>query len=415
MRRFACLLLLVGVWLLATPLGTLAQADSSSAVEVVFLNVGQGDAAFIRSPEGKVALIDAGERAGLVEVLRAHGIDTIDIAIASHPHTDHIGAMADVIQAMPVRYYMDNAVPHTSATYLHLMQVLRDSDITYLQPVSRTIALGSVSLKILPPPTRAILNLNDRSVGVIVEHGTFRALLTGDSERAELLHFLQLGVPDVTVMKVPHHGSDDAVLPSFIQTTSPELAVISCGRWNQSGHPSPLTLRAYREAGVATLRTDVDGEVRVWGAEDGRFSIWTEREGMVYEGVASNEPMPEQEQADPRLGIQASSDILSLWVIPDAPGDDHENLNGEYSVISNHGTEPLQIGGWTLCDAAQHCFTFPQDSRIPGGQRVTLFTGYGRSDGVRFYMGSGSPVWSNEGDVATLYDSQRQVVVTYVY
>ena len=415
MRRIACPLLLVGVWLLATPLSTLAQADSSSAVEVVFLDVGQGDAAFIRSPEGKVALIDAGERAGLAEVLRAHGIDTIDIAIASHPHTDHIGAMADVIQAMPVRYYMDNGVSHTSATYLHLMGVLRDSDITYLQPVSRTIELGSVRLRILPPPARATSNLNNRSVGVVVEHGTFRALLTGDSERTELLHFLQLGVPDVTVMKVPHLGSDDAVLPRFIQATAPELAVISCGRWNQSGHPSPITLRAYREAGVATLRTDIDGEVRVWGVEDGRFSIWTEREGMVYEGVAINEPTAEQTQTDPRLETQASSDILSLWVISDAPGNDHQNLNGEYAVIASNGTEALPIGGWTLCDAARHCFTVPQDSRIPAGQRVTLFTGYGRTDGVRFYMGSGSAVWNNDGDVATLYDSQGQVVVTYVY
>ncbi len=362
-----------------------------------------------------MALIDAGERAGLVEVLRAHGIDTIDIAIASHPHTDHIGAMADVIQSMPVRYYMDNGVPHTSATYRRLLEVLQASDVVYLQPVSRTIELGSVRLIILPPPARQTLNLNNRSVGVVVEHGTFRALLTGDSERAELLHFLQLGVPDVTVMKVPHHGSDDAVLPRFIQTTAPEIAVISCGRWNQSGHPSPLTLRAYREAGVATLRTDIDGEVRVWGVEDGRFSIWTEREGMVYEGVAINEPTAEQTQTHPRLETQTSSDILSLWVISDAPGDDHQNLNGEYAVIANSGTEPLQIGGWTLCDGAQHCFTFPQDSRIPAGQRVTLFTGYGRTDGVRFYMGSGSAVWNNEGDVATLYDSQRQVVVTYVY
>lgn len=362
-----------------------------------------------------MALIDAGERAGLVEVLRAHGIDTIDIAIASHPHTDHIGAMAEVIQAMPVRYYMDNGVPHTTATYRRLLEVLQASDVVYLQPVSRTIGLGSVRLLILPPPARQTSNLNNRSVGVVVEHGTFRALLTGDSERTELLHFLQLGVPDVTVMKVPHHGSDDAVLPRFIQATAPELAVISCGRGNQSGHPSPLTLRAYREAGVATLRTDVDGEVRVWGVEDGRFGIWTEREGVIYEGVAINERTPEQKQADPRLEVQATSDILSLWVIADAPGNDHQNLNGEYAVITNNGTEALQIGGWTLCDAARHCFTFPQDSSIPAGQRVTLFTGYGRSDGVRFYMGSGSAVWNNDGDVATLYDSQRQVVVTYAY
>ncbi len=130
-----------------------ASADqNSSALELIFLDVGQGDAAIIRSPEGKVALVDAGRGVDVLALLRKHGITSIDIAIASHAHADHIGGMESVIRTIPVRYYMDNGLPHTTSTYINLMRVLNASDITYLEATARTISLGSVTLRVLPPP-----------------------------------------------------------------------------------------------------------------------------------------------------------------------------------------------------------------------------------------------------------------------
>ena len=148
--------------------------------------------------------------------------------IASHPHADHIGGMAAVLRSMPVTYYMDQ---------------------------------------------------NDSSVGVLVEYGDFRAFFPGDAEVPELQHFLLTGVPRVTVLKVPHHGSEGAVLPSFIAALSPEVAVISCGVGNAYGHPSPMALSAYQDSGAQLFRTDLDGEVRIWGTQDGGFEAWTGRLG----------------------------------------------------------------------------------------------------------------------------------------
>jgi beta-lactamase superfamily II metal-dependent hydrolase len=147
--------------------------QETTALDVIFLAVGQGDGIVLRSPEGKVVLVDAGPGPGIVQLLRHHGIDSIDLAISTHPHADHIGGMAEVIRQMPVRFYMDNGVPHTTSTYRDLLQTLERSDVTYLAPVTRRIELGGLILQVLPPPRDDALTHNNRSVGVLAEFGEF--------------------------------------------------------------------------------------------------------------------------------------------------------------------------------------------------------------------------------------------------
>lgn len=71
----------------------------------------------------------------------------------------------------------------------------------------------------------------------------------------------------------------------------------------------------------------------------------------------------------------------------DAPGNDHQNLNGEYAVLENRTSQPLDLSGWTLCDAARHCFTFPEAAVLTAMGQVVLYTGRGLSDGISFFMG----------------------------
>ena len=188
-------------------------------VQLVFLDVGQGDAIVVRSPEGKTALIDSGNNSGIVYHLHALGIDTIDIGITSHPHANHIGGMAAVLRNFPVRYYMDNGVPHTTATGdRDLLRTVSNSNINYLETTACTIELGSVPIHVFPPMERAT-NLNNQSIGLLIQHGEFEAWLSGDSEIEELNHFLSLGVPSVDVLKAAHHGSRDAVSPGWLSAT----------------------------------------------------------------------------------------------------------------------------------------------------------------------------------------------------
>ena len=412
----AIAVLLVGLG--ARPFGEVP----SPAVEVTFLDVGQGDAILVRSPEGKTALVDAGPDPGIVAQLRAHGVDTLDLVVATHPHADHIGGMAAVLRAIPVRYYMDDGIPHTTATYLELMRTVRASDITYLRPTARAIRLGSVALEVLPPAAGvAADDLNDASVGLVVRLGSFRALLPGDAQVEELNHFLKLGVPRVAVLKAAHHGGRNGVTPAWLAATKPEVVVISCGRDNPYGHPHPRALRYYESAARSVYRTDRDGDVRVVGLSDGTYTVTTTRVRVVVEdgtstgGGGTAGETGEAAALDGQAGTAAAGRSVKLWVFANAPGNDHYNLNGEYVVISNIGPEPLSLDGWTLCDAARHCYRFPEGASVASGGEDTLFTGSGRSGGTRFYMGSGRAVWNNGGDVATLSDASGRVMATHVY
>ncbi len=249
--------------------------QDSGYVELIFLDVGQGDAVVIKSPEGKVALIDAG-RTSIVHKLDGYGIDSIAIAIASHPHADHIGGMAEIVTAMPLEFYMDNGAPHTTRTYRNLLRTLRASDVTYLAATSRNLGLGSVNIEVLPPPDN-LENLNDRSIGLIVEYGEFKAILTGDSQVDELNYFIALGVPDVTVLKAAHHGSRNGVTPAWLAATKPEVVVISAGAGNSYGHPHRWAMRYYQTVAKQIYRTDLHGDVIVRGWKSGKYEVSVSR------------------------------------------------------------------------------------------------------------------------------------------
>lgn len=100
---------------------------------------------------------------------------------------------------------------------------------------------------------------------------------------------------------------------------------------------------------------------------------------------------------------------LVLRVQADAPGDDRENPNGEYATIVNRGATSVDLGDWTLSDAAGHSYAFPADATVPAGGQVRLYSGTGEDDATAFYWGAG-PVWNNDGDTATLRSANGTVV-----
>lgn len=246
------------------------------------LNVGQGDAALITTAEGRHILIDAGPTAhGVAEMLRKAGIDTLDLVVASHNHADHIGGMADVLFSFSVRAYLDNGIPSRTSVYRRTLSALeREPNIRYLRATSRTITLGSTSVRVLQPP--GVGTQNDNSVGVIIEFGKFRALFTGDSERKELSVWLQRHqVPKVNFMKVSHHGSHNGTTRAWVRATSPSVVVISVGPGRPYGHPSSRVEAQWSAGGAHVYRTDRDGSVELTAQSNGDFTVRTfPREGQ---------------------------------------------------------------------------------------------------------------------------------------
>jgi competence protein ComEC len=251
-----------------------AQQAAPPALEIRFLDVGQGDAVLLRS-KGRTALIDAGPSDAIVRRLRALGVDTIDLLVASHNHSDHIGGADAVLDSIAVGFYLDNHLPATTRIQERVLERVEKKGVAYLAPTARRIALGTARLVVIPPPAGGSSEeQNNHSVGILVEQGGFLALLTGDSEVEEINALLARDtLPDVDVLKAAHHGSRNGVTPGWLARTRPEVVVISAGAGNSYGHPHAAALRYYCTANRRVFRTDRNGEVTVTVAADGGYGV----------------------------------------------------------------------------------------------------------------------------------------------
>lgn len=249
----------------------------SEGLELHFIDVGQGDSVLIRSPSGQNVLIDGGRRKDdALEYLRSVGVTSLELVIASHADADHIGGLEEVVRAYRPRFFMDNGIPHDTATYRGLLEAVQDAGSQLVSPTGRRIGLGDASLQVIPPPGDESLGNNDNSVGVVVSYGEFDTALTGDAERLEF-GWWQENVPNllrkVEVYKAAHHGSPNGDSPESMAAFSPETVVISVGADNDYGHPSGTALGLYDEAEAAVYRTDESGTVVVTASANGSYNV----------------------------------------------------------------------------------------------------------------------------------------------
>lgn len=258
--------------------GLLAQARAGDVV-VSMLDVGQGDSLLIQTPTQKNILIDAGDgKIKVAPLLTAHGVDHLDLVIASHPHADHIGGMLAVLQAFPVKNFDDNGLPHTTQTYLAVeselkaRQALPAGDPQHIEAVGAirgdTFDIGDgATLTVLFPdgnPVRGSRSdLNSNSVVVRLNHGDDCFLFMGDAEEPTERRLLDAGLGQCDVLKVAHHGSEYATTPAFLAAVAPKVALISVGAHNNYGHPGPNTVARLQSEGAAVYRTDLNGEITV--------------------------------------------------------------------------------------------------------------------------------------------------------
>ena len=266
-------------------------APTSGEMTLDVLDVGQGDSILIRSPEGKTALVDAGPSKHVVTLLKQKGVTSIDLLVLTHHHSDHYGGMAEVIRAFHPRVFLATNSPHTTPTYLKLLQLVRDEGIKAIGPTAtvRKIGIGSVVLNVLPQPPDNAQDENDNSIGIRVEYGNFAALLTGDSEshsRAYWLRTCPEMVRDCTILKLAHHGSRNGTDAKWLAAVRPEQAVASLGAGNEYGHPHPETLSLLARDRIPLLRTDQDGTIEI--VSDGKtWDVTTSKRGRPSAEITS--------------------------------------------------------------------------------------------------------------------------------
>ncbi len=245
-------------------------------VSVHFLDVGQGSSVLIRSGKTGI-LIDAGEADcadRVIGYIRRSGVKTLSLVVASHPHSDHIGALADVLRAIPVekvvmpRLTQENVPASTS--YERLLKTIRDREIPLAAAKpGKTYELEHAVLTVLGPLEQSA-ELNNMSVVCRLEAFSTVFLLPADAEKAAQEALLSSGANlRCDVLQTPHHGSGDALDEAFFAAAHPQMAVISCGVNNDYGHPHDDVLRYYKTNQIEVYRTDEDGNIIVSCYADG--------------------------------------------------------------------------------------------------------------------------------------------------
>jgi competence protein ComEC len=245
---------------------------------VSFLDVGQGDATLIQHPAGGSILIDGGPvEARVYRLVRAAGVDRLGLVVATHAAADHHGGLREVLQNIPVEVLLDGGDGTTDPDFRALLEEAARQGVRRVPAVTgQELAVGHLRVDVLwpepregPPPE----DPNLRAVTTLVSAGDFELLASGDAESPSLA---ALDLPDVDVLKVPHHGSEDEGLPPILAELRPEVAGIGVGEDNGYGHPTPSTLAALEQAGADVYRTDLDGTTEVTVA-DGGLAVSTER------------------------------------------------------------------------------------------------------------------------------------------
>jgi len=241
-------------------------AHSNEELNVTVIDVGQGDSILVNFGADETMLIDAGEAKDAEAVkdeLKERGLTQIDVLIATHPHADHIGGIAEILDDYEIGCIYLPDMQSDSQTYQNLRDTIENHGVLLIEAYAGvSFDLGDAACTIVSPANDADKDANNESVMLFLDYLDSEFLFTGDAERWAENEVLDAGYTiDADVLKVAHHGSSTGTSEAFLSAVSPDYAVISCGKDNKYGHPHDETLNLLDEYGIDTLRTDMSGDV----------------------------------------------------------------------------------------------------------------------------------------------------------
>jgi competence protein ComEC len=370
------------------------------ALTVHFIDVGQGDSILLDLGDTEV-LIDGGEKSpGVVSYIGDYVDGPLEVMVATHPHTDHIGGLIAVLDAFEVSQIWLNGDTTTSQTYSQFISAVNSEGAeVFTARRGDTIQAGNLTFNVLNP-TNLSGTINNNSIVLSLSYGQVDFLFTGDAEQEAEAGMLAEGiVPDVEILKVGHHGSRTASTVQFLQAAKPEYAIYMAGQGNSYGHPHEETIANLCEIGAEIYGTDIHRTITV------------ATNGVTYDVLPTNNVPPvvcPSTTTEEETSIGSNVQITHIFydgVVPRTESD-------EYVEITNLGDAPQDLKGWVLKDISEGypSFNFPSYILTPGA-KIRVYTNETHSEWGGFSFGYGKAIWNNTvPDWAALYNAQGQEV-----
>ncbi|MEG1292552.1 MAG: ComEC/Rec2 family competence protein, partial [Lachnospiraceae bacterium] len=343
------------------------EQQNAEGLEVHFIDVGQGDATLIKQGEHAM-LIDAGNNnmgTRVQSYLNSQQIKELDYVIGTHPDADHVGGLDVILYKFNWNTVILPNIEKDTKTYQEVLQVISDKNQRITEPkVGSTYSLGKAKITIVAPVKDSYgENVNDYSVGILLEFGENRFLFTGDAEAASEEDMLKEGIDlSADVYKLAHHGSDTANTKEFLQAVQPKSVVISCGEGNSYGHPRAAVLNELRGMGAAVYRTDEQGTIVAYSnGKDITFQCAPSDSWKAGEPTGgSEESIPKTQDTEEKetQGIQETQDIQNIgnYVLNQNTMKFHNpdcssvtQMKEKNRVFSNETKEKLLEEGYEPC------------------------------------------------------------------
>lgn len=255
-------------------------------LSVHYIDVGQADATFFHytnQDKSYNILFDTGDWQGneVVNYLSTQGVSYIDLIIVSHPDADHIGQLADVVNAYDVGEVWMSGNESTSEVFQRGMEAVLASGADYDEPrTGDDFEIGPMDIKILHPSSISG-KTNEESLSALFTYGNVKFLFTGDTDRNGEKEIMNSGINiDANILQLGHHGSITSSTPAFIDAVSPDVSIYSAGVDNPYGHPSGEVVSYIQNKGISLYGTDVHGTIIV--TTDGNaYNIQTKEDGTI--------------------------------------------------------------------------------------------------------------------------------------
>ncbi|MFJ5717500.1 ComEC/Rec2 family competence protein [Neobacillus sp. NPDC093127] len=319
------------------------QTNSTAAgkMQVYYLDVGQGDSIYIKTPNGDDILIDGGNNDrgdDVVAYLKKYHVDDLEVMIATHPDADHIGGLDTVLQNFDVKSVYMPKVTHTTKTFEDFVLAVKNEGLKLKEAKAGvSLELAGVDAEFVGPVTSYGEDLNSSSAVLKMTNGNNTFLFTGDATVKAEQDMIASGTDlQADVLKLGHHGANTSTSEAFLTKVQPKYAIVSAGKNNQYGHPTAETLQKMQAHNIQVFRTDEQGTIIA--TSDGSTITFNTDPAKIEQNTVKNNATatpanPAVTKAPQTTTSQAAATTLKATVDNPTPGQ-YETIHLDIAGMS---------------------------------------------------------------------------------